>query len=87
MSKVNYHDYMQSPAWDQKRRARLKRDGYQCQDCGISGIALDVHHTTYDRLGRERMSDLVSLCRYCHKARHGKATIIDRLRIAWNHLK
>jgi hypothetical protein len=29
-------------------------------------LGLEVHHNTYVRLGRERLSDLVALCGNCH---------------------
>lgn len=32
--------------------------------------AQDVHHKTYDNVGREPLSDLVSLCRECHEKKH-----------------
>jgi 5-methylcytosine-specific restriction endonuclease McrA len=83
---MDYYEYIQSEAWDKKRRARLKKDGYRCGDCGVSGLPLQVHHKTYIRLGNERMGDLVSLCKYCHKNRHGKASVFDKLRIVWNKL-
>jgi 5-methylcytosine-specific restriction endonuclease McrA len=67
---VDYNEYMKSPAWDKKRRARLKKDNYTCQDCDAKDKPLDVHHITYERLGRERMSDLISVCRNCHEERH-----------------
>ena len=32
--------------------------------------ALDVHHLTYERLGREKDEDLRVLCRACHGDEH-----------------
>ncbi len=66
----DYDDYMQSKAWDKKRRQRLKLDGYTCQECGATDAPLDVHHLTYERFGREDMDDLKSLCRQCHDREH-----------------
>jgi len=71
-----YIDYMQSPAWDKKRRKRLGIDGYTCQMCQCKDKSLDVHHKTYKRFRRERMSDLESLCRYCHDVKNGKRPYI-----------
>lgn len=66
-----YIAYMQSEAWNRKRRERLKMDRYTCQDCGAQNVPLDVHHITYERFGgNELMSDLKSLCRPCHELRH-----------------
>lgn len=37
----------------------------KCEACG-SGSDLHVHHMTYERLFRERLSDLKLLCKGCH---------------------
>ena len=71
-----YLEYMQSNAWDKKRRRRLKKDRNTCQGCGATNKPLDVHHLTYVRFGNERISDLQSLCRRCHDEIHGKETRI-----------
>ena len=60
-----YRRYLASPEWQARRAAILKRDDGKCRRCG--GVATDVHHRTYDRLGRERDTDLESLCRSCHQ--------------------
>jgi hypothetical protein len=53
--------------------------GYEpCRVCGFfcqfrstddrSGrVWLEVHHLTYERVGRERDDDLIALCYYCHE--------------------
>ena len=69
MNKTQYHAYLRSPEWQALRLRVLKRDGYKCAHCGASK-PLDVHHKTYERVGRERMRDLVALCRECHEAEH-----------------
>jgi len=68
---TQYDDYIQSDEWDIRRKERLAIDEYTCQDCGVTGVSLDVHHLTYDRLGNEPMYDLLSLCRQCHNIEHG----------------
>lgn len=70
VSMVDYQEYIQSPEWDKKRKQRLAVDKYTCQNCGVTGKPLDVHHKNYARLGRERMGDLESLCRPCHDLEH-----------------
>ncbi len=67
------------PNWEKQRRLALKRDGYVCQDCGISnrkqqdehGEGLHVHHLkkrrkfeSYEKANR--LGNLISLCRSCH---------------------
>jgi hypothetical protein len=67
--KLDYEKYINSSAWKNKRILVLARDGHRCQKC-YSQTTLDVHHKTYRRFGRERLEDLVSLCRLCHEKEH-----------------
>ena len=60
-------EYLDSPAWQMKRNAVIQRDGYQCV-CGAQ--ATEMHHKTYDNIGREPLSDLVFLCKPCHERVH-----------------
>jgi hypothetical protein len=64
--KVNYYEYIASPAWKRKANAAKKRAGYRCQVCNEGGVTLDAHHRTYERLGHERPEDITVLCRSCH---------------------
>jgi hypothetical protein len=65
-----YHRrYMESAQWKKLRAAVLERDNNQCQACG-STDTLQCHHNTYERLGAENMSDLVTLCTRCHTNHH-----------------
>lgn len=66
---INYHDYMATKSWEEKKIERLKHDGYQCQICG-SGKNLTVHHITYDRLGAEDLDDIITVCKTCHDKIH-----------------
>lgn len=63
--------YLQSMEWRLKRVSVLQRDGYQCQIC-FTIDNLNVHHITYDNLGREPLSDLVTLCECHHTELHEK---------------
>lgn len=68
---VVYHQHLNSPEWREKRAQRLALDEHRCFRCrGTDG--LEVHHRVYDRLGNERMDDLETLCRRCHKLEHGR---------------
>lgn len=64
-----YVNYINSPEWAVYRRRVLKHWKFRCANCGATGVILQVHHLTYERLGRERLSDCVPLCvKYgCHK--------------------
>lgn len=56
-----------SAAWKSKRAKIIAREKCRCRHCHRSG-RLEVHHLNYDRLGHERLSDLVALCPKCHRA-------------------
>lgn len=66
-----YQTYISSPAWrtSAARRAELAASGHRCRICnaGRGTARLEVHHRTYERLGRERVSDLTTLCSDCHR--------------------
>lgn len=66
LQRVNYRQYLNSPAWEAKRRQALERAGQRCQTCGRRRD-LEVHHNTYSNLGDEKPEDLVVLCLYCHR--------------------
>jgi len=67
---LNYKAYLQTEHWAYVRKVALERDGDKCQACGTKIGTIDVHHNTYDRLGEERLSDVVCLCRQCHELFH-----------------
>ena len=51
------------------RQKVFRRDGFKCVICG-KAKNLNVHHITYENLGAEKVSDLVTLCRDCHEDIH-----------------
>src|SRR6266581_4708000 len=59
--------YMKTAKWKKKRKAKLDQAGRRCEQCGSVTGGMDVHHKTYDRLGNERLEDLVVLCVRCHE--------------------
>lgn len=67
-----YKLYLQTDEWAATRTAALRRARYACQLCKGNGMALDVHHNTYERRGSEMPSDLVVMCRDCHSKHHDK---------------
>lgn len=71
---ATYQDYLDSAEWQAKRAAARARYGNRCQACQCNGTGsqgrLQVHHLTYERVGRERMSDFTVLCERCHKREH-----------------
>lgn len=70
LRQMPYAQYLATPHWQELRRKALERDHRRCRVCNKGGVTLDVHHTTYERRGEERLSDLVTLCRPCHEAQH-----------------
>ena len=68
--------FYESPRWKHKRQQILKRDGYMCQICKRYGRireAQEVHHIKHLEDFPElayQDSNLVSLCKSCHNAKH-----------------
>lgn len=68
-AKARYAAYLRSEHWrDVKARYRASNLPQTCTVCGDPKVAL--HHRTYQRLGRERLTDLVPLCREHHVKAH-----------------
>ncbi|HEV8448677.1 MAG TPA: HNH endonuclease signature motif containing protein [Gemmatimonadaceae bacterium] len=66
---IDYEEYLASPLW-RVRAATMRALTPWCALCPATR-QLEVHHRTYDRVGRERPSDLVVLCARCHRRHHG----------------
>jgi 5-methylcytosine-specific restriction endonuclease McrA len=67
---MNYATYISSAKWrrSEARLGELQLAGFRCRTCNASAATdpLEVHHRTYERLGRELVGDLTALCRKCH---------------------
>lgn len=66
---MDYDEYLKSPHWIEIREKRKEIDNHKCVLCEAVDN-LNVHHITYDRLGYERISDLITLCSNCHTKVH-----------------
>jgi hypothetical protein len=66
-----YRKYLATPMWTIKRQLVLDRAGDLCEGCRRRR-PVEVHHLTYERLGREMLFDLVAVCRPCHEAIHDR---------------
>ena len=56
-----YKEYLQTQLWQTTRKRALRNADFSCQICkSIEG--LEVHHNTYERLGRELNSDMLVVC-------------------------
>lgn len=71
-NKEKYKEYLKTQQWKHKKFKRIKLDGYMCQQC-FERVKLNTsncHHITYNRLGREHMEDIITVCIACHKKIH-----------------
>jgi hypothetical protein len=71
MRQMSYFAYISSARWrwSPARLGELEASGHRCRTCfalDTAAAPLEVHHRTYDRLGRELIGDLTALCRECH---------------------
>ena len=62
---MGYKEYLASPEWAERRGRVIERD-MTCVLCD-SNKNLQVHHRSYENIGRERMKDLTTLCERCHR--------------------
>lgn len=60
-----YDAMIRTPRWFMFARKVREFWGGRCAACNAVG-AKDVHHRTYERMGREEFTDCVLFCRECH---------------------
>lgn len=65
----SYEAYLASDHWKALRARYKKEKIWECAVCGKTK-RLHLHHRTYARVGKERLSDLIPLCGDHHKATH-----------------
>lgn len=65
---TNYAEYMRSPHW-KAVKARYRASDLP-QDCICGEQDVQLHHMTYERIGREELTDLTPLCARCHALVH-----------------
>jgi len=81
---INYY----GPNWHEQRRKTRHRDKYHCKRCGKAeidnGQRLDVHHIVPFRVfglidfqSANSLSNLISLCKHCHRAVEKISLIIN----------
>lgn len=64
-----YQAYLQSFAWKLFRNYALLMAGHQCTGCNAGGVTLQVHHHSYQNIGREEYErDVTVLCLSCHRS-------------------
>lgn len=64
----HYLDYLKSPQWAASKAKHCWLDFWEhrCSICNAESRPLDHHHRTYARLGSERFTDVIVVCRRCH---------------------
>lgn len=68
--RARYKLYLHSAQWYGIRAQALQAAQWHCQACGQPNPRLEVHHRTYQRVGREDLGDLRALCKACHETMH-----------------
>ena len=68
---MKYKDYLKTEHWKAISKQAKENADNRCQLCN-SGGELHTHHRTYDRVGKEKISDLICLCANCHAKFHDK---------------
>lgn len=59
--------------WGNLRKAVYSRDGYKCANCGLTGAGVELHAHHIVPLsagGSNAPSNLITLCRDCHRRAH-----------------
>lgn len=65
-----YQEYLSSRHWESlKQTYRQAKFSCECYACN-SKNNLNLHHKSYDRIGNERLQDLIYLCKSCHGEVH-----------------
>lgn len=68
-----YEEYLKSDNWALKRKEKALEQNYTCEKCDKKVYkGFHIHHITYERLGNEKLSDLMFLCEDCHINEHCK---------------
>lgn len=85
-----YKTYLISDEWKQTRELVFQKKWRKCEKCK-SENHLVIHHWTYIRIYKEKISDLFVLCNWCHKELHEKYWTRDLMRatkvfIKWEEL-
>ena|ERR1041385_6770925 len=68
---LTYSQYLITQHWQDLRQRLFNVRGKKCERCD-SEKEIEIHHKTYERIGKEELSDLLILCRTCHGEEHAK---------------
>lgn len=67
MLTADYQRYIKSPQWKARREIIMAYYGRWCRGCLKKTGVLQLHHLTYEHLGRETAADCRVLCADCHR--------------------
>lgn len=71
LKEMPYRDYLTTDHWQATRAHAVDASDGRCA-LDSRHKAENVHHRTYERRGRERLDDLIVLCKSCHSKFHDK---------------
>jgi len=74
----DYNKYLDSEEWKIIKKKVMERAGGICELCKTQK-ADQVHHLTYERVGKERLEDLKAVCFECHDKEHDGALSIEKM--------
>lgn len=77
-----YEKHIHSARWRNIRKDMFRLRNNKCERCDQSSATLELHHKTYERLGRELISDLEVLCGACHEIADRERAIQGQMRAA-----
>ena len=69
---IGYPSYLQTNHWKNFRLEVIRERKNECERCFDVVEVPQIHHKTYKRLGKEKISDVTLLCPKCHKIIHNK---------------
>jgi hypothetical protein len=71
---ASYSAYTRSSHWRKFRKRYFEVHPVRCHVCERTGEKMVLHHLSYKRIGAERFSDVIPMCKMCHSLAHDKAT-------------
>jgi hypothetical protein len=72
VDKSEYQKYLASREWALLKEQVRKRSGGKCERC-LVGDYHSTHHLTYERAGKELLTDIIAVCEPCHLYLSGKS--------------
>lgn len=75
---IRYWLYMKSATWDARKRLYYANHPHVCAWRNCKKHDVDLHHLTYVRMGKEKDTDLVPLCKEHHRRVHKLGKLFNR---------